>query len=316
MSTLTSKNTHIDQALTTFSQMYTNDDFIASRILNAIRVMKVSDKYFRYSKKTVYGIANSSLAETSAANEIGLQFDSEGTYSTVQHGLASYVSKRSEANADNPLSPRMDTVTMLLNSLMLDKERRVAQIVFNTNTYPSSNVTTLSGSNQWTNAAADPVTDIQAAMRQTVKKPNVLIFGPEAWDAFRAHEKVLRAISGATLTQGATPSGGLATRQQVMALFEVADLVVGESKYDTEDYEANDVSLSYVWGKHVALVYRTPGTLSPRSVTFLADFYTESMMVESAYEVKRRSDYLHVHHDEDLKVIAQDLGAMIANVVA
>ena len=313
---LLSKDVHVDALLTSFSQMYRNDDLVYDRILNSTRVTKISDLYARYKKKTVYGLADSALAESAQANEIGLKLDSQGTYVTQEYGLASYVSDRAVQNSDTPLAPRMDSVTMLLNSLMLEIEVRAARLVFSAATYPSSNVVTLSGSSQWSHAASNPVTDIQAMLRKTVRKPNVLIFGPLSWDAFRAHEKTLRAISGATLTQGAMTSGGLATREQVRSLFEVEDVVVGEGKYDTEDYRSDDVSLSYIWGKHCAGVYRAPGALSPRSITFATRFFTMPMTVASEYDTKRRSEYLSAFYDEDLKIIASDLGAFLQNVIA
>ena len=175
---------------------------------------------------------------------------------------------------------------------------------------------TLSGNSQWNHAASNPITDVQAMLRRTVRRPNVLVFGALSWDAFRAHEKTLRAISGATLTQGATTSGGLATEAQVAALFRVADVVIGEAKYDTEEYLSADTSLEYIWGKHVAAVYRHPGQMGPKTVSFATRFQQQVMQVESAYDVKRRSDYLSVSFDEDLKIIANDLGALLRNVVA
>ena len=103
MSNINARDVHIDAALTNFSQLYRNDDFVYSRVVNLTPVMKVSDKYFRYSKKVVYGRADAALVENGMPNEIGLAFDSEGNYSTALYGLASYVSARSMANADNPI---------------------------------------------------------------------------------------------------------------------------------------------------------------------------------------------------------------------
>ena len=312
---LSSRTVHVDGILSSFSQLYRNDDFVYDRIVNSTRVQKISDLYARYSKKTVYGIADSALAESSEANEIGLRLDSQGSYSTQEFGLAGYVSDRAMANADTPLQPRMDTVMMLQNSLMLEIEKRVADVVFAAGTYPSSNITSLSGTSQWDKAAANPVGDIQDLLRQTVRRPNVLVFGPLAWDAFRSHEKVLRALTGAQLSTGATASGGLATRGAIASLFEVSDVVVGEAKYDTEPFLAEDVTLAYLWGKHCAGIYKAPGTLSPRSITFATRFFTSPMQVLSEYVTKRRSEYLEVFYDEDLKIVASDLGALLRNVI-
>ena len=141
---LTAGQVHVDGPLSTFSQMYRNEDFIYDRILNATKVSKVSDLYWKYSKKVVYGVADSVLAESAMANEIGLKLDGQGMYSTREYGLASFVSDRSVMNADDPLAPRMDTVRLLIeHSLQLEMEVRARDLVFNTATYPTSNVETL-----------------------------------------------------------------------------------------------------------------------------------------------------------------------------
>ena len=312
---LTAGNVHVDQPLTTFSQMYSNEDYIFDRVLNSTKVGKISDLYWKYSKKVVYAIADSALGESAVANEIGLKLDGQGSYSTQEYGLAGYVSDRSVQNADNPLAPRMDTVRLLLNSLQLEQETRAARLIFNTGTYPVSNVTTLATGSQWDKEAADPVGDVQDLMRQTFRKPNVLVFGPLVWDAFRSHEKVLRALSGATLTQGANPSGGLATRQAIADLFEVAEVLVPEAKVDANPYEHAVEDIGYIWGKSCVALYRMPGTLSPRSVTFATRFYVSPMTVLTEYVQARRSERLQAFYDEDLKLIAPDLGAMIASVI-
>ena len=312
---LTAGQVHIDSPLSTFSQMYRNEDFIYDRVLNSTKVGKVSDLYWKYSKKVVYAVADSALAESASANEIGLKLDGQGSYSTQEFGLAAFVSDRSVMNSDDPLSPRMDTVRLILNSLQLEAEVRARDLIFNVASYPSSNVETLASGLQWDKANADPVQDVQDLMRMTFRKPNILIFGPLVWDAFRSHEKVLRALSGATLTQGANPSGGLATRSAIASLFEVESVLVPEAKVDAHPYEDADEDIDYIWGKSCVALYRLPGTLSPRSVTFATRFYTTPTTVLSEYVQSRRSERLQAFYDEDLRLIAPDLGAMIAQAI-
>lgn len=308
---------HRDAVLSTFATMYKNPRLIYDQVVSMLRVVKASDRFARYSKADVFALADSTYIAGGQANEINARLDLDGLYSTREYGLAGYVLDRTVRNADNPIQPRLDQTRLLTDQLMLGRERRVAQLIFNPASYPSSHVETLAGNAQWTNAASDPVGDIQTAIRTPLMKPNVLMFGAEAWDGFRRHEKVLRAISGATLSTGADPAGGMATRAQVAALYEVQSVVVGEARWSPDDFQQNTTgNLQFIWGKHVSALYVEPTMSGPDTLTHAALFYTMPLEIATAYRLERKGEYVVGNWDEDLQVIAPDVGYHLRDVVA
>lgn len=149
--------------------------------------------------------------------------------------------------ADNEI----DTVEDLSADLLLNREKRVADLLFTAANYGAANRVALA--TPWTNATAGtPIADIQTGIRACLKKPNKLICGKLAWDALARHPDIiatLRGIGGAT--------NGLATQDEVARYFGLEKVLVGEARYDSANPGATE-ALSYVWTGTMALLAYIP----------------------------------------------------------
>ena len=106
----------------------------------------------------------------------------------------------------------MDANDFLNEWLMLDREVRVAKLVFAAATYAAGHKTDLAAA-KWGADADDPIANIQAAVNGCFARANTLVFGHDAWEKFRILPEVLDAVKSSTRMQDA--GGGLAKHTEV-----------------------------------------------------------------------------------------------------
>ncbi len=304
------KTLHVDTVLTDLSVKYTNEAMIWPLVLPLVKVAKRSDKYFIYKKEDSYRLADDAVIAKGLPNEItwGVLEDS---YSVVDHALGDWVPQEVIDNADNPLSPEADTALFLNLLLDVAEEKRVADVVFNANTYPAGNKVALSGTGQWGGSADDPIGDLMSAVEGCFMRANTLVFGAEAWAKFRQLPEVLDAVK-----PFGSQTAGFATPSEVAALFEVESVLIGRARYITSR-EGQTASYARLWGKHCAALYvaKNPGI---RSITFGTTFCEMPRQVQRDFDPKRGvkgAHYIKAAWNSDEKVIAPELGYLIQNAI-
>lgn len=150
----------------------------------------------------------------------------------------------------------------LTNLVQLAREARTSALVFNTASYAAGQVSTLSGTSQWSDTAnSDPVVAISDALDVPVMRPNIGVIGQQAWTKVRRHPKLVLAIKNTN--QGA----GMVTRQEFIDFFELQALYVGASFVNTAK-RGQATTLARVWGKHFSLIYRDRAAGPQAGVTF------------------------------------------------
>lgn len=194
-------------------------------------------------------------ARAPGANTKRLQYGYEtGDYSLVDHRLEGMVPL--ELMEEGQAVPGIDlgeqAVNAVQDSMANEREKQAADLALNAANYPSSNKTTLTSTDQWTDPASNPFEDILAgreAIRTRIgKRPNVMVLGPLVLSALRTHPKVLDRLSTASDRPPATIA-------QLQALFEIARIIEGEATY----YDGN--LFQDMWGKDAVLAYTTPASM-------------------------------------------------------
>lgn len=199
---------------------------------------------------------------------------------------------------------------------MLDWDRRVLSIVGST-----SNVSTgfLTGSS-WTAAASpgDPISMIWKVMEQqqtlTAQKPNSLVFGWRAWNAFRRNPNARNFVLG--LNNG----GGAVTRESARAAFEVDRLLVAGAFYDTTN-EAQAASLSNNPLHDAVLAYFAPLAPSRETPSYMYSFRWTSpelgapmAVLRHPYDTRKKVEGIEVSYYQDEKVTGSEYGALLLGV--
>ncbi len=307
---------HIDSALSNLSVKYRNTANIWPAVLPVIPVKKRSDKYFIYNKADSFTLADDTVFPKAMPNEMDWG-TSTGNYSVTDHAFGDWLPQEVIENADTPLQPEVDTNDYLNLLLDIAEEERVASLVFNTANY-GGNTETLSGTSQWNNSGATPISDIQNAIESCFGpdgRANTLVMGIDTWKALRIHPQILDAVKAATRLQSS--GGGVATRDEVATLFEVEKILVGRARYNTAK-QGQTPAFARLWGKSLAALYVDPDP-GIRSIMFGCTFVETQRQTMVDWDPKRGvkgAQYIKVSWNSAEAVIASDCGYLIADATA
>lgn len=252
----------VDPVLTGISIAYRNTRLIADEVLFRVTIGLEDFKYWLFPKGEGLTVPDTKVGRRSQPNEV--QFTATETPSaTEDYGLEDPVPQSDIDKAPPNYDPLGRSTEWLTDLIMLDREIRVAGLVFDAATYPAGNKVQLSGTSQWSDFAnSTPIDDVTAGLDATlVFRPNIMVIGRLAWTKFSTHPDILKAVHG---TSGDT---GVARRQAVAEMLELEEILVGEAWLNTAR-EGQPVSIQRVWGKHAALLYRDRQADTRRGLTY------------------------------------------------
>ncbi len=253
----------VDPTLVAITVAYRNPRYIADAVLPRVPVARQSFKYWKFPVDEAFRVPDTRVGRRSRPNEVHLTA-TEATASTEDYGLEDVIPGADIENAPRNYDPVGRAVAQLTEYMLIDRERRVASIVFDPASYAAGNVTTLSGTSQWSDHAnSDPVQDIVEAMDVPLMRPNVIVMGRAVWTKLRTHPKVVAAVK----PMGGVEASGVAARRAVADLFEVDEILVGEAWINTAK-KGQTATISPVWGKHCALIFRDRNADANGGVTF------------------------------------------------
>lgn len=312
-------NIYIDRGLTNFSLKYQNGALIADEIAPRIDVAQESDKYFVYGRND-FRSAQDLRADKADTNFIdSWKIESTPTYTCAEHSIADLVSDRERNNSEAPLSPDFDTSENLTNILMLNRERRVANLLTSAGTFATSgNTVTLSSTQQWNDAAFNSASKTDAievridtakeAVRSAIgREPNVIIIPAAVAKVIKrdaAVRELIKYTDGSLLVNGDLPA----------TLWNMRVLIPG-SVYDSAE-EGQAFSGTDVWGKHVLLAYISPNARTPRTMTLSLTFQAQPRSVSKWRVDNRKADAVEVSEIIVEKVVCEYCGYLIKDAIA
>lgn len=247
----------INPALTAIAIGYKNPDvaLIADRVLPRFPTAK-KFAYTQYNAAQGYTVPNTKVGRKSEPTMV----DFQGTLinsEVLDYGLDDLI-PNDEIEAFNsmpkpasggPIDPQQLSTMMLSGLLELDREVRVAGVVFNTANYTGANQQTLSGTSQWSDYAnSNPLSALLGALDQTLIRSNKLILGQQAWTGLRQHPKIVNAVFRTPQNSGSVP------REALAELLEIDEVIVGTGFVNTAR-KGQAPNYVRVWGKHASLIY-------------------------------------------------------------
>jgi len=244
-------------------------DLIADQVLPRIQKGGKRFNYTRYSAVDAYTLPNTRVGRKGEPTQVdfgGVLVPGE----CVDWGLDDLVPNDEieawEASTrpmmGGPVSPEAKSTSLITSLIMLDREVRVANLVFNAATYQAGLQQTLAGTSQWSDYLnSNPLSAILNALDVPIQRPNTLVFGQAAWTATRQHPRLVQAIYGTAQT------GGSVTRKQAADLFEVKEVLVGAGFVNTAR-RGQAANYQRVWGKHMAALYVSPDAADADQPTF------------------------------------------------
>lgn len=301
----------VSAVLTGITLAYRNANLIADNVLPRVPVGGREFKYWSYASEERFTVPQTLVGRKGMPNEV--EFGATEQSAAVRdYGLDDVVPNDDISQAPAGYDPKGHAVEAMTDLILLDREVRAANLLFNPASYASGNVVTLSGSSQWSDASSDPLKALLPALDTPMMRPNVLVLGQAAWTILRQHP----ALVSAALANSGTK--GTITREQLASLLEVEEVVIGQGYVNTAK-PGQPAQMTRVWGKHAALIYRNKLANSQRGATFgFTAQWGNRVAAEWAEPKWGLRGAVRVRAGESVRelVIAPDLGLLFQNVVA
>jgi len=302
----------IQPELTAIAIAYKNAGLIADQVLPYVPVGKQEFKYLKHTKNERFTVPDTHVGRKSTPNQVEFSA-SEVTDSTVDYGLDDVVPQADIDNAPPNYNPIANAVEGIMELVKLDREIRVANLVFGASNYATANKNTLAGNDQFSDYTnSDPIGTILESLDACIMRPNVAVMGNAVWTVLRQHPKIVKAVLGNS------GDSGVASRRAVADLFELDDILVGQGWVNTAK-KGQSASFSRVWGKHIALIHRNNTANLQRGTTFglTARFGTPVAGSIPQPTIGLRGS-IQVRAGESVKevITANDLGFLLVNAVA
>jgi len=301
----------INPVLTAVALAYRNPDaaLIADQVLPLTPTAQ-EFKWLKYDLASGYTVPDGKVGRKSSPTEV--EFNAtEQIDKCVDYGFDDFIPNE-DIDADNQgVDPRGTATGYLTNLIMLAREIRVANAVFNASNY--TNTVTLSGTGQYSDQVnSDPVAGIGDILDVPIYRPNIAVFGQASWTKVRRHPKLVQAIKGTA--QGA----GMVSRQEFADFFELQDVYVGAGFVNTAK-KGQTVANSRVWGKHIAFLYRDRAAGPQAGVTYGFTAQWGGRIAGNLTEQKRGltgGEIIRVGERVKEVIAAPDMGYFIQNAVA
>jgi hypothetical protein len=289
---------------------YRNRKLIGDLVLPRVPVSSQEFRYLLHRLEDGFTIPDTKVGRKSSPNEVDFTA-SEQAGKTDEYGLDDVIPQRDIDNAPPNFDPMARATEFLTDLIMLDREKRVADLVFAAGTYPAANKATLVGADQFTDAASHPLKLIRDALDSVVMRPTIGVIGRQAFNVLCQHKDVVQAAFGSAQEAGVVP----VTR--IAELLELEALYVGEAWLNTAK-KGQTKNLARVWGKHMAFVYRDTLADVSRGTTFGLTGQLGTRIAGSMPEPKvglKGGQRVRVGEEVKELITAPDLGYFLQNVI-
>lgn len=326
---------YVDPILSGFAVGYRPQNLYGVNFFPITRVNTQSGRY-RVFDRSDWLIFPDRREPGTVANEVRGRKWSTDNFATREHSLQApvYDEERQELNSlgglANPafggmldINPEQDAVKLIVRSLSLGHEKKVADTMRNTANYPGSNTVTLVGAAQWNDytggvaSTSDPVTVIQTAIRVISAKigrpPNLMAIPTLGIPYIEQHPRVVARFQYLALT--------LPDAFQRLTGFN-GNIIQVDSSYNTADNidAAESITIGNLWGQDVWIGYidETEGMdVQTFAKTFSQIYPTGDIRPTDRWrEEPRKADLFRTSWKYDLKIVSSICGYLIKNAFA
>ncbi|MGX2030906.1 major capsid protein [Methylocaldum gracile] len=298
----------ISPELTKVAREYRNDRFIADEVLPRIPVASMEFKYLTANAAELLARLETRVGRKSKPNEVSF---TAGEILDAVHGagLEHVLPWHDLANAPDPDEMKRKATRDTTDLILLDRERRVANLVFSSISYPAGNVQTLAGSAQWNDPASDPIKAIMDALDTCIMRPNIAVLGRRTWTKLKLHPKIVEGV------YWVDANAGVVGPDDVAQVLEIDKIFVGDAWHNSAK-KGQAASLTRLWGPHAAFLYMgQPGNPNRWGAT-AAWGERFAFSYEDPNRGVRGSHVIRVGEYVEEFLVSPELGCLIRNAVA
>jgi len=309
---ITTNNVHVDAVLSTFSVMYTNDEYIGERLMPVVEVEDRGGIFYKYPKRERFAYPDDSIGHRGRANEIDATRETDN-YAVQDYGFSNFLDLDAMYHEDAPLNEMLDLLEAINDGIAFKREIRIATIVQTSGNYGGN---TAGAQSKWdtANTGGSIRSDIPAAesalWRGRNKTRKIAVTTIENWNTCILNNPALLDAIKYTQT-------GILTPTLVANFFGLDDLLIGRARQDTANI-GQSASYSRIWGSDFFAVLSVATRPSIRSLHFGTTFRVRNDPVTTQWldpgVGKRGGIVARVAVSEDHKVVAGDAGFLISDV--
>lgn len=225
--------------------------YIADRVAP---VKKVRSQLFRWYQSRIneaFTVYDTQIDRLGQANEMLHNWDvvEDSTKDYMIREPVAY-SDEAEAQAQGiPFALRAEAASAVVDQIQLNREIRVATLTNSAASYLSAYTVDKTAA-RWTDFAnSDPVADVRDAQAKMLVRPNVGVCSRRVADILERHPKVAAALGGSL------QSGQYNDLQRVARLFNLREIIVGDTLYQTSKPGQTLVTAN-VWADNFAMHYQ------------------------------------------------------------
>ncbi len=289
---------------------------VAPRLFPTVPVDKQSDRYFTVDRDTWLLAHDTKRAPKTQANLVEFKVSSDA-YFADNHALGAEEALEHLANADAAIQIRQRHTLNVTEGLLRGLEIRVANMVTSGSNLGS--YVSLAGGAKWGDFVnSDPISDVttgHAFIRQrTGLRANTMVIDRDTLMVVKRHPVLLDLFK--------YTSGGMLSEEQLRAVFEVDQILVGDGIKNVAK-EGATASIVNIWGNNVLLA-RVEPAVSLQTATFGLGFRWTPPGFPQPFTVARQAfsgpgtrnvEVLEASYFQDEKIVATDLAYGILSVL-
>jgi len=257
-------------AATAVAVAFPQGNLVADQVLNRVPTDGQKFSYNVYNKADGFTVPDTEVGRKGKPNEVEFG-SSELTESTVDQALDAPVPKADVDNyeaarrngATTLIDPRLRATRGVTQCLLTRREKRVADLVMNINSYGVDNRIVLSGTSQFSDYDnSDPDAVISEVLDGLFMRPTHFVMGRAVWSKLRRHPKICAAIY-----KNGTNAGKVSL-EQFAEHFEMANLpIIGEGWLNVAP-KGQPVNMQRIWGKDMLAFYQDMNADPQFGITF------------------------------------------------
>jgi len=315
---LTAADVHVDRLETTQSMAYMQlaENFVAGRAFPNIPSQDRSNLYALYTKS--FWLKSQMLRRAPGAGSAELHYGVDNTNSYTCNVMAGHMplDEQTAANAQAPYEPARDNQEFMTQQALLFKEIEwaaayFAQSIWGTDATPGT---------KWDQSSSSPISEMRTGLRtvqqNTGIRPNIAIFGQQAWDIIVDHADLVGRTD-----RGQTTGTALVTRQTVAALLELDEVLVMGSVQNTDDVGQSG-TYAFIGDTDAVLLLHRPARPGRRTPSAGYTYSWSGLLganalggrITSWFEPSRKADIQEIELAYTFVVTGADLGYFIHTV--
>lgn len=279
----------VNPELTGIALAYKNTDYIADEILPRVPVTKSVIKYNKYPKGQFFTVPKSEIGRKGEAESMEYKY-SEELASLTDYSLKAEVPQKDvmEAQADGGIvNPMVDNTLLVTEGLKLSREKRVADLIFNTSTY-NGNVTSLTTSDSFANANSSFLDVYDDVLKKMDMPPNYAVISNVNALKLKRHPEFLAMYKGDNAN-----NKGMVPLDFIAEQLGLKKIIVGTSRANSVKAGKNPV-IQNLWGDDMAFFYQNPLAKPQYGLTFGLTAQKGTTEVHSYFDEDKGSYGLNV----------------------